>query len=106
MNADVRQSFLNNAAGKMTLGDIPRCAGEQYPRLVLGQNDVSLFERVLPWDHAAGILFLNEAGGMAARPDGRAYAPTQNERGLIGAASPALFEGMLQQLLNIDWFAR
>ncbi len=84
--------------------DIPRCAAEQYPRLVLGQNDISLFERVLPWDHAAGILFLNEAGGMAARPDGRTYAPTQTERGLIGAASPRLYEQMATLLAKTDWF--
>ena len=55
------------------LVDIPRCAAEQYPRLVLGQNDVSIFERTLAWDHAAGVLFLNEAGGKAARPDGSPY---------------------------------
>jgi fructose-1,6-bisphosphatase/inositol monophosphatase family enzyme len=59
----------------------------------------------LPWDHAAGILFLNEAGGMAARPDGRAYSPTQDERGLIGAASPALFEAMAELVIQSNWYA-
>lgn len=99
-----RAALRSHIAPDYTLVDIPRCAAEQYPRLVLGQNDVSLFERVLPWDHAAGILFLNEAGGMAARPDGRPYAPTQAERGLIGAASPALFEQMAERLAAIQWF--
>ena len=106
LNPSQRDSLRQHIAPHYTLVDIPRCAAEQYPRLVLGQNDVSLFERVLPWDHAAGILFLNEAGGMAARPDGRVYAPTQDDRGLIGAASPALFEAMAEQLKNADWFAR
>ena len=55
--------------------DIPRCAEEQYPRLVLGENDVAFFGRTLPWDHAAGALLLNEAGGKAARPDGRPFRP-------------------------------
>ena len=47
----------------------------------------SIFERTLPWDHAAGVLLLNEAGGKAARPDGRAYrvdewhAPGPDRRG-------------------------
>jgi fructose-1,6-bisphosphatase/inositol monophosphatase family enzyme len=76
-----------------SLVDIPRCAAEQYPRLVLGVNDISVFERTLPWDHAAGVLFVNEAGGMAARPDGSPYRTDQHgQKGLFAASSPALFE--------------
>lgn len=76
-----------------TLVDIPRCAAEQYPRLVLGVNDISVFERTLPWDHAAGVLFVNEAGGKAARPDGSPYRTDQHgQKGLFGASSPALFD--------------
>ncbi|ALE16256.1 Inositol-1-monophosphatase [Altererythrobacter epoxidivorans] len=73
--------------------DIPRCAAEQYPRLALGQNDVSSFERTLPWDHAAGVLWLNEAGGKAARHDGSQYRVDEYEKpGLIGASSPAIWD--------------
>ena len=78
--------------------DIPRCAAEQYPRLVLGENDVSIFERTLPWDHAAGVLFVNEAGGKAARPDGSPYRVDEDRTGLIGAASPALWEELAQRI--------
>ncbi len=82
-----------NVAPNYTLVDIPRCAAEQYPRLALGVNDVSRFERTLAWDHAAGVLWLNEAGGRAARLDGREYRVDQHdEPGLIGAASPAIWE--------------
>nr|WP_133366735.1 inositol monophosphatase family protein [Qipengyuania sediminis] len=78
-----------------TLVDIPRCAAEQYPRLVLGQNDVAIFERTLPWDHAAGALFVNEADGKVARPDGSPYRPVDWDRpGMIGAASPRLWDEM------------
>ena len=82
-----------------SLTDIPRCAAEQYPRLALGQNDLSTFQRTLPWDHAAGVLWLNEAGGRAARPDGSAYRVDERERrGLIGASSPALWEEFAARL--------
>lgn len=81
------------------LVDIPRCAAEQYPRIVLGQNDVFIFERTLPWDHAAGILFLNEAGGKAARPDGSPYRVADHARpGLFGAASPALWDELAARM--------
>lgn len=77
------------------LVDIPRCAAEQYPRLVLGQNDVAIFERTLPWDHAAGALFVNEAGGRVARPDGSAYRVDDWDKpGMIGAASPRIWDDM------------
>lgn len=81
------------------LTDIPRCAAEQYPRLILGQNDVAIFERTLPWDHAAGVLFVNEAGGKAARPDGREYRVDDHARpGLIGAASERLWNELVERL--------
>lgn len=76
-----------------TLVDIPRCAAEQYPRLVLGKNDIAIFERTLPWDHAAGALFVNEAGGKVARPDGRPYRVDEHALpGMLGAASERLWD--------------
>ena len=80
------------AAGKIEIVAIPRCAGEQYPRLVLGQNDIALFERSHPWDHAPGALFLEEAGGKIARTDGAPYRIGEPGTGLIAAASPALWD--------------
>lgn len=88
-----RRSALSIAVeGKFTMVDIPRCAAEQYPRLVLGQNDVTLFERTLPWDHAAGVLFIQEAGGKAARLDGSPYRPGDQRKGMLAAASPAMWD--------------
>lgn len=76
-----------------TLVDIPRCAAEQYPRLALGVNDVAIFERTLPWDHAAGALFVNEAGGKVARPDGRPYRVDEYALpGMLGASSERMWD--------------
>ncbi|SMC30961.1 fructose-1,6-bisphosphatase [Novosphingobium sp. B1] len=97
-----RAALLEHIAPHYTLVDIPRCAAEQYPRIALGQNDVSLFEKTLAWDHAAGVLFLNESGGKAARPDGSAYRVDRHlEPGLIGAASPKLFDELAERLARM-----
>jgi fructose-1,6-bisphosphatase/inositol monophosphatase family enzyme len=97
-----REAMKAKVAPYYTLVDIPRCAAEQYPRIVTGVNDVSIFERTLAWDHAAGVLFVNEAGGRAARPDGSAYRVDRHlAPGLIAAASPALFEAMAERLAGI-----
>ncbi len=93
MNPADRTEVLRRAEGKLTMMDIPRCAAEQYPRIVLGVNDIAVFERTLPWDHAPGALFVNEAGGKVARPDGAPYRIAANAgRGLIAACSPAMWD--------------
>ena len=97
-----RAAMTAKVAPHYTLVDIPRCAAEQYPRIVLRANDVSIFERTLAWDHAPGVLFVNEAGGRAARPDGTAYRVDRHlEPGLIAAASPALFDAMAERLAGL-----
>jgi fructose-1,6-bisphosphatase/inositol monophosphatase family enzyme len=80
------------AEGKLEIVNIPRCAGEQYPRLVLGQNDIALFQRTHMWDHAAGALILEEAGGKIARSDGTPYKLAEPGHGAIAAASPELWD--------------
>ncbi len=97
-----RREAVRSAISDYRLVDVPYCAAEQYPRLALGVNDVSIFERTLAWDHAAGVLWLNEAGGKAARFDGSPYRVDEWARkGLIGAASPALWEAMAERLVGI-----
>jgi fructose-1,6-bisphosphatase/inositol monophosphatase family enzyme len=91
MDPLVRETFLIRATGQMTLADIPRCAGEQYPRIALGGNDLALFERTLPWDHVPGVLFLEEAGGKAARLDGSPYRFWEYGTGLLAAGSPKMW---------------
>lgn len=101
-NEAERAALTAHVAPHYRLVDIPLCAAEQYPRLAIGANDVALFNRTLAWDHAAGALWLNEAGGRAARTDGSAYRVDEPGRtGLIGAASPALFEALAERLARI-----
>ena len=100
MTEDERADIQRRADGQFAVVDIPRCAAEQYPRLVLGQNDVSVFARTLPWDHAAGTLFVNEAGGCCQRLDGSPYLVGDMRRGLLGASSPRLWERATQQLFS------
>lgn len=94
-----RAAIEQHVAPHYQLADIPRCAAEQYPRLALGQNDVALFKRTLPWDHAAGALWLNEAGGKAARPDGSPYRVDETDRvALIGASNARIWADFAKRL--------
>ncbi|AEI38545.1 MAG: inositol monophosphatase family protein [Zymomonas mobilis subsp. pomaceae] len=84
----------------ITLAPSPLCAGEQYPRLVLGQNDAALFWRSWPWDHAPGSLFLEEAGGKLARFDGSSYSTADCSHGMLGANSPEMWDRVAEALLR------
>ena len=96
-----RESVNSHVAPHYRVVETPRCAAEQYPRLVLGENDVSFFERTLAWDHAAGVLFLNEAGGKAARLDGSEYRVDEADKpGLVGASSPAIWDEFVARVLG------
>ena len=93
MDEAKRAATRRHIAPAYRLVDIPYCAAEQYPRLALGVNDVSIFERTLAWDHAAGVLWLEEAGGKASRPDGSPYRVDEPAReGLLGASSARFWD--------------
>ncbi|MYL98815.1 inositol monophosphatase [Novosphingobium sp. FGD1] len=83
-----REALFATLSGTCDVHDSPRCAADQYPRIALGENDATLFTRTIAWDHAAGVIFLNEAGGRAARPDGSSYRCDDAQGGLIAAACP------------------
>jgi fructose-1,6-bisphosphatase/inositol monophosphatase family enzyme len=80
----LRQSFA--------LSDIPRCAAAHYPAMLLGGPALTLYERTLPWDHAAGALLIEEAEGRVARLDGTPYRLDDERVGLLAANSPSLWE--------------
>ncbi|KQR86238.1 inositol monophosphatase family protein [Sphingomonas sp. Leaf343] len=89
MAATARERTHARAEQAFDLVPIPRCAAEHYPRLATGEYDVALFQRILPWDHAAGALFLTEAGGRVSRWDGSDYRIDDHGTGLVAAASDA-----------------
>ena len=97
-----REALKTHIAPHYTLVDIPRCAAEQYPRIVLGENDITIFYLSLAWDHAAGVLFLNEAGGKCCRADGSPYLVHRHlETGMLGASTPALWDALAERMSGI-----
>jgi fructose-1,6-bisphosphatase/inositol monophosphatase family enzyme len=100
MAPEKRADVEARAAGKLIIAPIPRCAGAQYPQIVLGEHDIALFERTLPWDHAAGALFLEEAGGIIRRNDGGVYVTGDGRRGTLGASSQRVWDYTAQVLFG------
>ncbi|MEL7689473.1 inositol monophosphatase family protein [Citromicrobium bathyomarinum] len=98
MAPDQRSRFETEILPHYTPVQAPGAACEQYPLTVLGEHDLAIYERTLPWDHAAGNLFLNEAGGTCLRLDGSPYRVDDGRRGMIGAANRALYDQLVARL--------
>ena len=60
-----------------------RCAAHQYRILAAGHCHFAVYARLLPWDHAAGWLLHQEAGGWSQRFDGSAYRASETTGGLV-----------------------
>lgn len=65
------------------------CAGYDYVQLATGRWHYAVYWKNMPWDHAPGLLIHAEAGGYAARLDGRPYRPAELHGGLIAAVDEA-----------------
>ena len=66
-----------------------RCAAHEYRMAAAGHCHLLFYNRLLPWDHAAGWLMHREAGGYSAHFDGTPYRPTHFAGGLICAPDEA-----------------
>ena len=80
-----------------------RCAGQEYIRLASGEIHYSLFTKLMPWDHAPGVLLYREAGGLAKLFDGRDYqAPIFQGPPLLMAADEDLWQSLRSMLTGDD----
>lgn len=86
---------LSHLAGTLNF----RCAAHEYRLAATGGLHALVYNKLMPWDHAAGALLHAEAGGYSAQFDGGAYSPRKHAGGLICAPDregwQALREGLL-----------
>lgn len=73
-----------------------RCACHEYRTMAQGYADFSLNGMLNAWDHAAGVLAVQEAGGVARLLDGRDYAPGLREGRLMLAKSERLWGALAE----------
>jgi len=58
-------------------------AAHDYLDLLEGRQHFAYYRRLNPWDHAAGVLLHQEAGGYSSLLDGTAYQPLPGLRDLL-----------------------
>jgi len=77
-----------------------RCAAHEYRLAAAGHCHILFYNRLMPWDHAAGWLLHREAGGYGAHFDRSAYAPTHTSGGLLCAPDRSSWEAVRAALLD------
>ncbi|SDK86785.1 inositol monophosphatase family protein [Aliiruegeria lutimaris] len=69
-----------------------RCSCHEYRLVAAGEADFLVSASLNPWDHAAGLLVVNEAGGWSQVDGHRDYAPTLRHGSVIAASCQSVGE--------------
>ncbi|WP_294607409.1 inositol monophosphatase family protein [Roseovarius sp.] len=69
-----------------------RCSCHEYRLLAQGSVDFVMSGMLNPWDHAAGVIICQKAGGVAMMLDGRDYNAEITEGFLLCASNQATWE--------------
>ena len=77
-----------------------RCSAHAYRMTAAGCGHFLFYYRLYPWDHAPGWLLHREAGGYAARFDGKPYDPADVYSGLICAPDRDCWKAVRAALLE------
>ncbi|WGR92724.1 inositol monophosphatase [Bradyrhizobium sp. ISRA443] len=77
-----------------------RCSAHEYRMAASGHCHLLFYNKLMPWDHAAGWLLHREAGGYSAHFDGSPYKPVNLAGGLLCAPDEASWHAAKQAILT------
>jgi len=96
------RSTVNGNLSKLSMTNWFRCAAHEYRLAAAGHCHILFYNRLMPWDHAAGWLLHQEAGGFSAHFDGSPYSPTHTTGGLLCAPTEACWHAVRDALFAKD----
>ena len=94
------RSTVNGNLSRLATTAVMRCAAHEYRLASGGHCHVLFYNKLMPWDHAAGWLLHREAGGYSAHFDGTPYLPTHFTGGLICAPDRTSWQAVRNALLE------
>lgn len=98
---------MKDAIKGMVSNDPVSSAGLEYIRMAMGETDVTMFWNTYPWDHAAGALIVEEAGGKAGFKNGVHYCPgITDTKGILVTGDPDIWQYWCDVLFNEEKWAQ
>lgn len=76
------------------------CCAHEYLDILAGEAHFSLYSRIRPWDHLAGAMMMEEAGGHVRKWDKSLYRPGDERGGVICAPNEKTWDEIYGLLLN------
>lgn len=98
----LRQTVNSNLSALGSTASL-RCAAHEYRLAASGHCHILLYNKLDPWDHAAGWLLHREAGGFSAHFDASPYKPTHRSGGLLYAPDVGSWHAARRALLGEDF---
>ncbi len=96
--AEPLRSRIARRLDRVAASFVYRCAGHEYRLAAGGHCHYLLFSKLMPWDHAPGVLLHREAGGFSARLDGRPYGLGETTGGLLCTPDEESFHALREVL--------
>lgn len=90
---------VNSRLSRLGMSTWLRCAAHEYRLAAAGHVHALFYNRLMPWDHAAGWLLHREAGGYAGHFDGSGYLASHTTGGLVCASDQRSFDALRAALL-------
>lgn len=91
---------VNSRLSRLGMSNWFRCAAHEYRLAAAGHVHALFYNKLMPWDHAAGWLLHREAGGCSGHFDGSGYRPFRTTGGLVCAPDPQGFDQVRMALLG------
>ncbi|MBX4909671.1 MULTISPECIES: inositol monophosphatase [Rhizobium] len=89
----------NMAKARMTFAF--NCSAYEYWMVASGKMHFIGHAKLMPWDHLAGVLAHQEAGGHTAKFDGTPYRPGETVGGIISAPDKESWQLIRREIVGI-----
>ena len=96
---ETRKKLLCNLA-KVRFFANYRCAAHEYRTFASGHVHFMMYNKLMPWDHLAGALIAEEAGGYVRRFDGSTYRPNHVDGGILIATDAESWQLLRREILE------
>ena len=77
------------------------CSAYEYWMVAAGKIHFIGHAKLMPWDHLAGVLAHQEAGGHTAKFDGSPYRPGETTGGIISAPDQESWQMIRREIVGI-----
>jgi fructose-1,6-bisphosphatase/inositol monophosphatase family enzyme len=94
MSPTLAAGVTRASEGRYRPAALEGCSAVEYTALVDGAKEFVVYHRLHPWDHAPGVIILQEAGGHAEHLDGSPYTVRSRDRVLVLGSTPAIAAGL------------